>query len=430
MKYLMIQNTGVAPIQSFTVLGLSTARGNADKIGQFGSGSKHAINLLLRNNLKPVIYLGNDCLDFSTRTDYMGDRKFEQVVYNFRGECKDLGFALEYGEMDWNSIGMALREIISNAIDSVGSDNVIMDIVDDIVPHDNHTTIYLPATQEITEYVKNIGKYFLHFSDASAKCGVLTKTEPGPVKIYRKGVFVRQSSSPYNSLFDYNMGEGSKIDESRNMSETTVREEAAKLLFSDLDASKAYIKACISSENRFWECDLASWNIPSSSNKLILAAKELHGDAYYTDSQKVYASAKSLGHNVILVKHGFPLLSYFLKNADDCLNRAQKEGLQTFPASAETKKCLTRVWTKLGNAGMTRNKVKPNVMEFADTSTNGEEVMGYYDDSNKTVYINRDYVGVNVVMLEECAHYITGAADFTREFQNFAFSVACLFGFR
>ena len=44
--FLMIANNGVAPVQSFTVLGVSTARGNSDKIGQFGSGAKHGLSLI------------------------------------------------------------------------------------------------------------------------------------------------------------------------------------------------------------------------------------------------------------------------------------------------------------------------------------------------------------------------------------------------
>ena len=50
MSYLVIQNPGVAPIEGFTLLGVSTTRdcGVEGTIGQFGSGNKHAINVLLR----------------------------------------------------------------------------------------------------------------------------------------------------------------------------------------------------------------------------------------------------------------------------------------------------------------------------------------------------------------------------------------------
>jgi len=63
---LLIQNSGVAPTEGFTLLGVSTTRGCGvdGTIGQFGSGTKHAINVLLRAGLKVVIYCGKTRLEF------------------------------------------------------------------------------------------------------------------------------------------------------------------------------------------------------------------------------------------------------------------------------------------------------------------------------------------------------------------------------
>ena len=51
--FLLIENQGEAPIEAFTMLGDSGTRHRADAglIGQFGSGNKHGINLLLRKNI-------------------------------------------------------------------------------------------------------------------------------------------------------------------------------------------------------------------------------------------------------------------------------------------------------------------------------------------------------------------------------------------
>jgi hypothetical protein len=48
--FLCVQNFGVAPIEGYLLLGVSTTRdcGVSGTIGQFGSGAKHAINTLLR----------------------------------------------------------------------------------------------------------------------------------------------------------------------------------------------------------------------------------------------------------------------------------------------------------------------------------------------------------------------------------------------
>ena len=60
--YLLVQNPGVAPVEGYTLLGVSTTRncGVAGTIGQFGSGAKHAINTLLRAGLKLLDLLRQD----------------------------------------------------------------------------------------------------------------------------------------------------------------------------------------------------------------------------------------------------------------------------------------------------------------------------------------------------------------------------------
>ena len=66
MQYLLIQNHGEAPVQGYTVLGYSGTRGSDEEgtIGQFGSGTKHAINLCLRHNLPVWVYCGKTRLEF------------------------------------------------------------------------------------------------------------------------------------------------------------------------------------------------------------------------------------------------------------------------------------------------------------------------------------------------------------------------------
>ena len=93
-------------------------------IGQFGSGNKHAINLLLRAGLKVVVYCGKTRLDFQTRDDEIDDgltrKPIRRVMCKMGGTSTrtiDLGWVLDFGAIDWTDLGMALREFVSNAID-------------------------------------------------------------------------------------------------------------------------------------------------------------------------------------------------------------------------------------------------------------------------------------------------------------------------
>src|SRR5689334_6762544 len=110
--YLLIRNAGLAPLESFTILGLSTARGEAEKIGQFGSGSKHGILALMRAGITPRIFIGQDELVFSTHPAKMGEKEYQEVRYTFQGEQHKTGMCLEFGALDWDSPSMALREFI------------------------------------------------------------------------------------------------------------------------------------------------------------------------------------------------------------------------------------------------------------------------------------------------------------------------------
>ena len=130
--FLKIENLGVCPPEGFTVFGVSLANtsNNAGLIGQFGSGNKHSIAVLLRNELSPVVFAGTLKLEFSTRPQTVADsqasKDFNRVVVKYggtdasgasRSSTEDLGFVLDYGKQDWNEVALAMREFVSNAID-------------------------------------------------------------------------------------------------------------------------------------------------------------------------------------------------------------------------------------------------------------------------------------------------------------------------
>ena len=131
--YLKIENVGVCPPEGFTVFGISLAdtSSNAGVIGQFGSGNKHGVAVLLRNELSPVVFAGTLKLEFSTRPQVVSDaqatKEFSRVVVKYGGSdpitgasrsaTEDLGFVLDYGRQDWDEVALALREFVSNSID-------------------------------------------------------------------------------------------------------------------------------------------------------------------------------------------------------------------------------------------------------------------------------------------------------------------------
>ena len=227
--YLKIENPGVAPEESFTLLGASTKRrgDNGAIIGTYGSGSKNGVAVCLRNNLPPTVFAGNLKLEFGTRkqgvNDGLQDHSFNRVFVKYGGKDKDgknrsstedLGFVLEYGANDWLSIDLALREFVSNALDraveedevlfiqeygrkvgpdvvslinqkegaayddfkqavfdyrrvATGFEKVQVKVVDEsqVRAKSGTTRVFIPLTDEVLSFYNNLGKWFLHFSE-------------------------------------------------------------------------------------------------------------------------------------------------------------------------------------------------------------------------------------------------------------------------
>lgn len=259
--FLCIQNPGVSCVEGFTLLGVSTTRdcGVEGTIGQFGSGNKHAINVLLRAGLKVVVYCGKTRLDFQTWDDTIDDglvrKPVKRVMCRMGGTSTrtiNLGWVLDFGAIDWTELGMALREFISNAIDRTlreengqfapamldGRLSATMVPDEKIKAKDGYTRVYVEVNESVQRYVDELPKRFLHFSTdpSQVKKAFLPKADRNlngkkTAVIYREGVYVREVTDYEDaSVFDYNFRAGElAIDESRNSSDYAIRAAIATL---------------------------------------------------------------------------------------------------------------------------------------------------------------------------------------------------------
>lgn len=424
---LKIENNGVAPVQGFTVLGVSTSRGNSEKIGQFGSGNKHGINILMRNMLTPVVFLGNERLEFSTVKDKMGEKEFEQVIYHFRGETHKTGFALEFGEMDWNDIGMGIREFISNAIDCSGTD-IKVELVSEMIPDPNKTQVYIPVNDQVKAYVNNLENYFLHFQ-GKEKETVLRRPNIQKGKVYRKGVFVREIEK--NSLFDYNFGDESKIDESRNMDDHSCSICAVKLLGKNVNLLKILIRDFVEdSQNKKWEDNFSYYYIDTKVFQQ--AWEELYGKNTVICKDEAFADmARKEGYNVKVIKRGYQFFEYSeIPDVFSVIGKAYSEGIVPMPATPIMRDVFNKVWNKLSSQGFCANKRKPELSGFQKNMGIMDNFLaGYYDPVQHKVFIHMEHEANVVTHLEEICHAITGLKDNERGFQDFAFGVAARFMF-
>ena len=428
--FLKIENPGVCTIEEMIVLGLSTARDNVDKIGQFGSGSKNAINVLLRHGISPIIYLGKTKVEFFAEPRRTRNKNYSLVCYRIGNKKRETGFALEMGELDWNHTDMALREIVSNAIDSVDDANsVTIEITEKTRAKGGTTRVFIPLTQNVQMFHNGLFDRFLNFDNRITKT-ILDKTEEGPARIYRKGVLVRQLESRQpNSIFDYNVGEDLKIDEARNLDDYSVMSACARVLRTKSTKLETVFKA-LRTNNDIWEGRFSQyhlWDYTDSTKKIWQTAwKNAFGDAYVAQNLDVYAAQIAIdnGHKVVIIDNAewyAVLKKAGINTVYSVVNEIEGKGLKIVDTTPNAQNTLDTVWNWFEAVELTKDKNKPSVGCFRQIKREDDKILlGYYDKLNSIIYINVEFDTNHKTMVEELIHYIGEVNDYSRNFQEFS----------
>ena len=453
--YLLIQNKGEAPIEGYTLLGMSTARncGVDGVIGKFGSGTKHAINILLRKGIEFHIYAGKTRLEFfyriETINDGLGETETARVYCRLSGDVNrtiDCGWCLDFGAMDWRETHMGLREFVSNAIDrtiretggfkaALKSKDLRVDVEPNRRARAGYTRIFVSLHGEgVREFYEHRGVYFLHLSRPELVCKrYIPKPSGTPPSVYRQGVFVRELRG-LPSVYDYNFADSEiDIDECRNSSEYGVRAAIANSI-NQADADTLSELFHRMSQEDVYESSLDTYYLGYHESEEVKAAWQKGWEAFAgnavasTASQEaVVEYAQKKGHRTVQVKsEAFVRTAekMGIKSVVSVLGEKASEGKVPVPATEEAIAAVDRVWLWLERLSMTNGKSRPGVHCFRDLMNAGSETFGYYE--NGAVYIREDQGGKYLlkVALEECVHYVTGATDNSRDFQNFLIDMA------
>ena len=404
--YILIENVGEAYIESFTMLGVSTARGT-NKIGQFGSGAKMAVLQLLRNETPPTIYSGTTKLIFSTEPAKMGNKLYNKTIVSIDGKKKELGFALEYGEMDWTNSWMSLREFLSNAIDSSSFDDVRISLEENMRAKSGYTRVYIPVNPDTMQSFNLLSERFLHFSYQENN-QIIEKDTVSACRVFRRGVFIRELRTP--SLYDYNID--IPVDECRNCEEWTctyyIKRHFDKLSVQQWER--------VLKPSDVLETELDSSNLPN----LAQAYLNIFGDRPCTSPQMFSLVQHKDSFVVLDDKLVDCLEASGIKSSSSYISKLEQKGNVIVDATPAMHETLHKCYLFLNMLGFTFEK--PAIKGFRSTMNNGSIMMGYVD--NNVIYINVDNENSLSTMLEELSHYLTGAGDCSRDFQTFAFDIA------
>jgi hypothetical protein len=477
--FLKIENIGVCPPEGFTVLGVSLADKSSHQgvIGQFGSGNKHGVAVLLRHGLSPVVFAGTLRLEFGTRPQTVADsqasKEFRRVIVRYggtdpvtgssRSSTEDLGFVLEYGRQDWTEVALALREFVSNAIDRSIREwgdwsGVSIEIVNEnqVRARAGYTRVFVPLNTEVFSFYDNLAKWFLHFSEPdSLNKAILPKANRNlgdrkAAVIYRRGVRVREfTATDTESLFDYNLNNLS-IDEARKASDWDVRYYCGRALANaDRSILATFFERLLNSTNPAWEltfdtCALTPSNRDKAEDVIRRcrswqeAFAQVAGESAVLTGAGTVEQLRRKGYKPILAGENFvgAAMAYGVSTPASVLSADDLAGREITEPSPDALAAVDLVWDMIEVAGLTNGRSKPPVKCFTSILDGGVMLNGFY--RNGEVYINSDLAGGSSsfagtqaltdrlvkVALEEVAHHVTQATDCSRDFQDYLLDLA------
>lgn len=456
--FLKIENIGECPSEGFTVLGVSLAdtSDNAGVIGQFGSGNKHAVAVLLRNNLSPVVYSGKLRMEFSTKPQTVADgvasKDFGRVTVKYGGQrtgTEELGFVMDYGRHDWTDVALALREFVSNAIDRSIRERgdwsgVKIEIVEEsqVRARSGYTRVFVPLNPDVLQFYNDLGKWFLHFGEPeSLNKAILPKKDRNlgnrkAAVIYRRGVRVREfEATDTESLFDYNLNDLT-VDEARKASDWDVKYHCARALGrAGKDALVIVFSAILNSETSYWEYEFDTYSLANSSNINWAAAFDaIAGEKAVLTVEGNAEQLRRKGYKPVIARESLVNAAQRsgVRTAASVLSADEFAGREVIEPTDSAVAAVDKVWEVIQLAGLVNGKEKPPVKCFTSIMEGCVNLNGYYQ--NGVVYINRDMapegmIGVLPnklvkVAAEEVAHFVTGATDNSRDFQDYLLELA------
>lgn len=224
-NYLVISNKGLIEKEDLFLIGSSTKRGDSDKIGMFGSGWKYALAWMIRNECNPIIFSGTNQIKIDHSV--VLHRNAPVKVITVDNEKTSITTSMGPKWTGW----MALREIVSNAIDE-GEFNLTTILNPETIENsdDSKTVIYIPINSDIQKVLTNFENYFSFDKkdNGSNMYGrIFVKNEQSSINIYRKGIRCYDTTRQSMVDFDFN---DIDINESRLTSESSLDRLGVKFI--------------------------------------------------------------------------------------------------------------------------------------------------------------------------------------------------------
>ena len=408
--WIKITNVGEIDIAGLHLMGVSSKRGDSEKIGFFGSGNKYAIASLLRNKIPFKIFSGKTKIKITTEQVMFRGQLYEKI--NIQGEPTSLTTAMGLDWENWFSI----RELYCNAVDEGEAE---MTISDKVTGKNGYTTIYIQLTEKLKTFFKNINKYILindkGIETVETAYGKVTVLSPETDEFicYRKGIRIYPENEKH-SLYRYNF-DAISINESRMYKyEHEIKERIASFL-AVTNQKEIIVKYLLNWQTNVFEKDLY-WEY-TENDKLsqtwyqLLEKKRVYpasiaintGD--YEGKANSYVVPDELAKKISQQWSDIVVIGF----------KRGKEFIELEPTSEETNKIDTAI--------KQLNKISYEITaKVILAQTKLDDVVAWYDRDLNHIYLTRKHLGslnyLKNTLMEEHFHML-GHEDGQREFVTF-----------
>lgn len=206
---LLFENKGLIPEATITTMGVNAKIGD-NPIGQFGTGLKYAIAIILRLGGTITIYRGQKKLEFSFKKESIRGKDFNIVCMNGR----KLGFTDQLG-LHWEP-WMAYRELASNVKDEGGTVR-IYDLGDEPPPPSRGVTQVVVECPSLEKAHRERGTLFLQTEPMYVLNGIEVHAGESEFVFYRG---IRAHKLQKKSKYTYNFTRSMDLTEDRTLLHT------------------------------------------------------------------------------------------------------------------------------------------------------------------------------------------------------------------
>jgi len=267
MTAIVFETPGLIDLRAFTTMGISAKPNSDAPIGQFGTGLKYAIAVLVRMGAEPVVWIGKDQYVFYKHSTTFRDKEFDLVMMRAKRwpqriwRNHELPFTTSYGK-NWKP-WMVFRELEANTRDEGGTTYEDETGLKNCAFPD--TTRIIVDHPEFYEAWQDKDAVFLPKASATLKKDEILEVFDGENEfLYYRGMRVYELPKP--SMFTYNLVRQVELTEDRTLKYLFQATEALGA-FTSKSENRDFVKMVVTAEDDKWESEISfdQWNPPSPS---------------------------------------------------------------------------------------------------------------------------------------------------------------------